>query len=913
VGKITLKTICLASAGLLLPSLAFAAGLGRLTVHSALGEPLRAEIEVVSVQPGEADSLAARLASQEAFRQANIELNSALFEVRFNLERRPDGRHIVVLTSNRPLNEPFVDMLVELTWAGGRLTREYTFLLDPAEYRGPAVAAPADPVTPPTVKPLAAEPARPPQSATAQPAPSAPSAAAAPGAAPAAAAPAKPAAEGASTYEVKRGDTLGRIAQRNLPSGVSLQQMLVALYRSNQDAFVGNNMNRLRAGRILNIPDREAALAVTEADARSTVNTQGAEYAEYQRSIGAAVAATGERPDASRQASGRIEPAAPEKAPAPAAKSGDQVRLSKPDEKGAKGAAVARADDAVAKERALREAQERIAMLEKNIADMKKLQELKSAQGAQLQQQAEAAKGAKPDAGKAAPVPPPAAPKADATKAPAPPTKGEPAKAEPGKAPAAVITDAPKAPEAAKPPPADAGKGAPPVAVAPDAGKAATPPAPDAAKAPEAPKAAEAPKKAPAKAAPPPPPPPSLLDELVDNIYALAGLAIVALLLVAYAVFAWRRKKQASQRRFDSSVMPSLPADQNSVIGTVGGQNVDTGSSALTDFSQAGAKADADEIDPVAEADVYMAYGRDAQAEEILKEALAKDPQRHPVRLKLLEVYANRKDAKSFETHARELHSATGGRGAEWDKAVALGQQIDPANPPYGGGGGGVAAAVAAGAAAGMAAAAAMSSGHDEPSTAPAVDFDLDLGAAPTTAPPDISLDAAAVSPHEQTSPIDFDLDAGTGEKPVEPVHDAAPAGSSIDFDLGMDSTPPAAEEKPAEPEPAAADAGNSMDFDLKLDDFMTTPSTGAAKAEEPAAPAEFDMSSISLDLGSEATQPAPGLDAKWQEVATKLDLAKAYEEMGDKDGARDLLNEVMKEGDTAQQQQAKNMLEALT
>src|SRR3990172_5086418 len=152
------RTICLASAGLLLPSLAVAAGLGRLTVQSALGEPLRAEVEVVSVQPGDAESLAARIASQAAFKQANIELNGALYDIRFNLERRPNGQYVIVMASAKPMNEPFLDMLLELNWAGGRLIREYTFLLDPPEYRGAAVATPAVPIAPPGVKPLAAQP-----------------------------------------------------------------------------------------------------------------------------------------------------------------------------------------------------------------------------------------------------------------------------------------------------------------------------------------------------------------------------------------------------------------------------------------------------------------------------------------------------------------------------------------------------------------------------------------------------------------------------------------------------------------------------------------------------------------------------------------------------------------------------------
>ena len=218
-GKITCKKIALGVAGLLLPcSLAIAAGLGKITVLSALGQPLRAEIEVVAPQPGEADSLSARLASADAFRRANVELNSALLSVRFALQRREGGNYVIAVTSSEPLNEPFVDMLVELSSPDGRLVREYTFLLDPQEYKGPVTTTPAQAVAPPEVKPLPAE---------------VPPAAAAP--APVEEKPLAAPPKVAGTYEVIRGDTLAKIAQSNAIEGVTLQQMLVALFRANEE------------------------------------------------------------------------------------------------------------------------------------------------------------------------------------------------------------------------------------------------------------------------------------------------------------------------------------------------------------------------------------------------------------------------------------------------------------------------------------------------------------------------------------------------------------------------------------------------------------------------------------------------------------------------------------------------------
>ena len=202
---------------LCLPALAHGAGLGRLTVQSNLGQPLKAEIEVVSVQPGEDDSLSARLATPEAFNQAGIDFNPALLGVRFSIERR-DGKPVIRLSTSQPINEPFLDVLVEVQWATGRLVREYTFLLDPPQFAKPE-AAPAAPAPAPAAaaKPEpAAEPAKPAARIETRPIE--------------AAAPAPQ--RSAGTHEVKKGDTLGAIARANKPDGVTLNQMLIALYRA---------------------------------------------------------------------------------------------------------------------------------------------------------------------------------------------------------------------------------------------------------------------------------------------------------------------------------------------------------------------------------------------------------------------------------------------------------------------------------------------------------------------------------------------------------------------------------------------------------------------------------------------------------------------------------------------------------
>jgi pilus assembly protein FimV len=536
----------------------------------------------------------------------------------------------------------------------------------------------------------------------------------------------------------------------------------------------------------------------------------------------------------------------------------------------------------VARERALKEAQSRVADLEKNVADLQKLLELKNQQLAELEKKA----GAKP-------APAPAAPPAPITPVPAP---------------AAKAPEAPK-PEAAKPAPA-APQAAQPAPAAPEAAKPApvTPvqaPKAEPAK-PAAPKPA-APKPAPPKPAakkPAPAPEPSLLDDFIGDPIALAGLGAVLLLLIGYGVWSWRKKK-ATQARFQDSVLGA--AAGGAAFGAASAE-APAPSVSQTSVNQPVAGMEAEEVDPIAEADVYMAYGRDAQAEEILKEALQKDAKRVPVHVKLLEIYANRKDTRAFEETALKVKSLSGGSGADWDKTAALGRSIDPGNGLYGGG----AAAAAAPAAATAA--------------APALDFDLGGGTAPSLPSlPDISLDEKKEEPSAPAS-IDFDLGAGGAPAAEQGGGDFTPEGTLImdkgepeggsagglDFnlDLGGDDEK---KQPPAPPPPAAAaDTSGGLDFDLNLD----IGGEKAAEADKTATSApSMDLSDISLDLGSagEPSAAGAGSDPKWQEVATKLDLAKAYEEMGDKDGARELLGEVMKDGDAAQKGQAEQLLAKLS
>jgi pilus assembly protein FimV len=463
--------------------------------------------------------------------------------------------------------------------------------------------------------------------------------------------------------------------------------------------------------------------------------------------------------------------------------------------------------------------------------------------------------------------------------------------------PAAKAPEAPKA-EPAKPAPAPSAPA--PVAEAPKPAPIPQVQKAEPAKPAPAPAKPAAPKPAAKKAAPPPPPAPGLLDDFIGDPIALGGLGLVLLLLVGYGVWSWRKKK-ATQAKFQDSVLGA--AAGGAAFGAAAAE-APAPSISQTSVNQPVAGMEAEEVDPIAEADVYMAYGRDAQAEEILKEALQKDAKRVPVHAKLLEIYANRKDTRAFEETALKVKSLTGGSGAEWDKAAALGRSIDPGNGLYGGG-----AAAAAPAAAAAA--------------APTLDFDLGGGTTPgTPSLPDISLDEKKEESSAPSS-IDFDLGAGSAPAAEQGGSDFTPegtlimdkgepesaSGSGLDFNLDLGDEK---KEAPAAAAPAApAETSGGLDFDLNLD--MGGDKAGDADKTATSAPA-MDLSDISLDLGSGGdSSAAAGSDPKWQEVATKLDLAKAYEEMGDKDGARELLGEVMKDGDSAQKGQAEQLLAKLS
>lgn len=765
------------------PLMVDAAGLGRLTVQSSLGQPLSAEIELVAVRGDEASNLIVRLGSPEAYQQANLQYNSGINGLKLSIERRANGQPYVKITGNRPISEPFVDLLIELTGAGSRLLREYTALLDPPGYGQQAAQTAPAPVAAPESRPIAAAPAAP---------------------APKVAAPAR--TSGAQEYgPIAKGETLGKIAASLKPEGVSLEQMLVALYRSNPDAFIKKNLNLVKSGKILRVPDAAELAAITKGDAVKEYQTHVADWRAY---AGKLADAAGQAPAGGSTARGRITARVEDTGGAPGSK--DVVKLSKgepgKDGKPLTGAAKARAatEDKIASKQELTEAKDRIAQLEKTVKNGQKLAELKSPGLAAAQQKAEAAKAA-----------------------PAPVAKTEPARSDAAPAPKSEVKGAETAP-----PPAEAKKD----------GAAATPADKPAAE------AQPAPKPKPKLVAPSPPQPePDMMDMVMDNLPIIGGgVGVLVLGGLGFAALRRRRARAADDAE---------PARMAPVMGAA---------AAAATAETADAAAPADEVDPIAEAEVYIAYGRDGQAEDILKEAMGRDPSREDVQVKLAEVYAARKDAAAFGTVAQSLHALTGGSGDNWNKIVAMGYTVDPDNALY---------------AAGKDAAPQVDTSAEHTGT----DLDFDLGG-DSTATPDIALDADAASAPGMP---DFNLEAPTPGTQTDIVLEASPADETSVMDFNIELPAADAPTPTAKPVAPAADAG--LDFKIDVGDL-----------------------NISLDEPLTAAAPAADKDSHWYDVQQKFDLAKAYQEMGDNEGAREILQEVIKEGDAEQKDQAQKLLGSL-
>ncbi len=977
-----LKQLTVALCMALMPISVFAAGLGKLNVMSGLGEPLKADIELISVTPEELNSITAAIASEEAYATQGIEKPASHNSIKVSIAKNTAGVPVLKLNSSQPISEPFLDMLIQVDWASGRLLREYTVLLDPPGYTGETDTSAQDNQTTqaPVVRPIGKSQksqmangtmndggVTSPSSASKKTGkhlkktkPSTTSEAPSEEMAPA------PVASG-QDHVTEHGDTLAKIARDMKPEGVSLEQMLVGLYQTNPDAFQGKNMNRLKVGQIIRPPSEETLNTISRKDASSEIKVQTANWNSYRNKLAGIVtdAAPSNTEASTQSAGGKIKSAAEDKSMPAATGPKDVVKLSAGDATAAKASAnnikslqdkiTALQEEATAREKSVKEAQDRTASLEKQIADMQKLLAMKNGAMADMQKQAEMQAAAEKN------KPVEAAAPTNQTKPP-----GEAAKEA---KPAEQTTPAPA------PSPADKNMTKPVV-----------------------------------KPVPAPAPEQGFLDGILNGLDLTTLLPAGGLLALLGGGWMYlRKKREKSLADFEQGIMTSGGLKANTVFGNTASASVDTGdTSFLTDFSQSanGGMIDTNDVDPIAEAEVYMAYGRDAQAEEILKDAISKEPKRYELHLKLLEMYAASKNISAFETISSELYTTLGVADPAWAKVAEIGIKLEPNNPLY------QAGSSSTGASDKQATTEDKLDANDFSDTPLAsekdLDFSLDNNAlaqsfAPTGTvsgseltmdsqnPEDTVQQGAAMEAPAQnlasTSVMSFEMEP----KPELEAPTETNEATTMDFDMGdlgsvesntvvEETIKTAAEEfgntmpslnidtfqapqfMPEVNETVDMQAGSSADFaheafalpkdddatqeagvlDISgLDTQLATEELGnennfsfsvntiqpdalSLKDEGHAEANSFDLSTIDLSLDSKTapsssaeTEPVkptePALSENEPiEVETKLDLVKAYIEMDDKEGAKELLDEIMKEGGAAQRKRAEDLLAKL-
>lgn len=980
--KSKIKQISLAVCLAFMPAIGYTAGLGKLNVNSGLGEPLKAEIELLSVTPDELSSLTAAIASEEAYAVQGITRLGVHSTIKVELAKNANGAPVLKVRSNQPISEPYLDMLIQVDWASGRLLREYTLLLDPPEY-----------------KPVAEQPA--PVKVT--PAKTAPSDSAA---SIASNSDSNQAGRGQNTYQpiatadnvgeliTAKGDTLSSLAKEMQVEGVSLDQMLLGLYENNKHAFANDNMNQLKVGQIIKAPSKDTLEAIDVRAAKKAIKAHASNWNAYRNALADTVqAASAAEEDAQKQSAGGKITTAEDKAAAIKSGTQDVVKLSAGAKDASKGTAAGLAEydakilalqeEATAREKALKDAQERTDALEKQIKDMQQLLALKNQTMTELQKNAEAA------AGTSVPLAEPLA--------------------ETATEPAAVPT---KSPEDAKVEPTQK-----------------TPPAAATVAEPEA--------------------EPSFLDSLFDNIELpmVAGSSALVFLLAGWLFVRNKRKKDLDS--FERGILTSGGLRANTVFGNTTGNSSNSDTSFLTDFAQSadGSMIDTNDVDPIAEAEVYMAYGRDAQAEEILKDAIVKEPKRYELHLKLLEMYAGRKDTSAFEAIAGELYTTLGSEDDTWAKVAALGIELEPDNPLYNLSNTPIPiaaeekskldisdfadVALAKGDALDFSldddlmaseekvedatSVIADSFGTAEPVESESV-FDLDV--AENERVEEIPVESLASAGGVEAQPeevaalandsnnegaLEFTLDGLAGDKSIEMTateavkseglgaespafSDTAPA---LNFNLSNDLSKEEADEAELSEQVDVADAlsfdlpGNALNVesaesgsapatpelntgsalaDLALPSLDLDAADPVSKVDQafealgdgnvtdeisfdlPAAPEDetpaleitasdkdeantFDFSSISLDLGDDSAvdealveedtqdeliEIGAAAASENQDVDIKLDLVAAYIDMDDKEGARELLEEVLKEGGPQQRLKAEQLIASL-
>lgn len=838
---------------------AFALGLGPIQVRSGLNQPLVAEIPVIQGNPGEAEGLIVQLASADDFDRVGLNRASIGVPIEFTLAKNARGEPVIRITSQDIVREPFLGFLVEANWPKGRLLREYTVLLDPpvmapAVKGASAVASAApEPQRAPAQAMPESKPVAKPAPVAAKPAPAKPAPVAAEPTAPAA-----PRVSGGEYGPVAAGETLGEVARATRPNeGVSVNQMMLALLKANPNAFYRDNINALKRGAVLRIPGADEIGASGSArEAAAAVRTQ---VDEWRAGAGAAA------PTLVADTSPAPATMTPKPASTPAPK-GERLALVPPREgkagdsaerpgSGSSGssdgttrAELARVREALtSREQEAGELKSRVKDLEDIKGKNDKLIALQSSELAELRDKLKALQEqqAKGTSVATAPAAADASPKASAPSSTA-------------AAPTVTREDiwgdggksaAPATSTASTPASAAAPTGSTPNATAPStAAPAPTPTAPAETPAGTAPSTA-APSTSPAPA--------SAASEPVTETGSASSPKPTTPAAAPEPKPATPAKPTAKPAAKAPATTPATPWYLEpwalGAAGVAGLLLVLLGVAGMRKRKSVDAPraSIANSFGDQPLGDSFAAAPLADVEEDQLLEQVRLDPRNPGAHLELLSFYYARRDAQKFEVAAEEMYAYIADPNQpEWREARAMGEELAPHNPLFGG--------------------------------------DADLS------------EYAASGIAEMDRSFDFD----------EPLADAAPAPEPYRFDEPeLDA--------PRRDEPAAALTTAAMpafDFD-------------AAPASRPADDGSFNFDDLPpidgepvapvvtvADLEGERLEPAATVSddeffAGEDAIGTKLDLAKAYLDMGDPDGARSMLEEVLAEGSPLQQAEARKLL----
>ncbi len=963
----------------LLPDAAFTLGLGEIEVNSALNQKLDADIALLSATPEDAEQLIVKLAPAAEFSRAGIDRPYLLNSLRFSTEQK-NGELFIKVTSPKPIREPFLNFLLELDWPKGHLLREYTILLDPPVYMGAedtgssvrpaAMQAPAQPASRPAEPQGGYRPAAAPAPASMQsqpaPAPSLPR--------PRAAASSRSSLP-AGSRRIQAGDTAWSLANAMRPDqSISVEQMMIAMLRSNPEVFINNNVNGLKRGYILRTPDYDAIAAIDRDQAAALVREQNALWREYQQALAGGApasaldaAAAGASVTADSTTTGEARLNIVSAGTGEGAGGGkDPTQMSMEELR----RELALASEQLETERVEKEElNARVAALQAQVEKMKSLLTIEDQTMAEMQAAADAGATdeAMPETAHAGEVMAEAEPAAEEA-------------ADEQAAPQDMATDDAGADVAAESEqPVFMDEQQEDMASQQAAGEQIAPAA-------QSTDVTDVMDTMPSDFVTPPKKDP--IAEIMANPLLMGGIGGGLLLILLLIIFLVKRRKSVTEEETPSAAPMPVEDELEKVADMVEDEAVsDVVSDEAVEESMAEAAAEEEDFDAestmvlstedtvvtqaeetveqpeeerddvIAEADVYLAYGIYQQAEELLQNAINEHPDRDAYRVKLAETHYASKNADAFVEVARALKEKSGTDGKSWAKVVAMGKDLCPDNELF--------------------TASDMVDGVDLDDLAPKVpemDFDLEGEAGDGDETPDLDFsldeepldlpetgaedttvleagetaaqidelefdlsDAEAVAPEsEAAEEEEFSLDIDASELDIE-VRDEAgdKAEDEIDF------TAEFAEETGVDTEQAEEEL--EVDISGELEETIITEATEAEQAAD-----ELDMmleeagvdtdtqsdDELDLDLGLDAAaETTESVEAKTaaadeaaldqdddalgdlddvDEVATKLDLARAYLDMGDSEGTRSILDEVMAEGNDEQKKEAQELLDQL-